>query len=178
MKRLILALSILLLSSWTLTACDLGGGVAEPTNVIGGNEGPEKERRAALALASKFVETLDRAERITPMLSAFRREQATDDALDAMFVGFRSWTGPFEKRTAFAYGYAEDLPDLPPGGYFTVLFRSHFERGNVEEKVIVSVDEDGESIAGYAQSKRVLYADGSAPLPSSRPPATPPASAR
>lgn len=157
------------------TACDGGfGGVAEPANVIGGNKGPEKERRAALALAEKFVETLDRGERVAPLLAPYLREQATEDSLDAMFNGFRSWTGAFEKRNAFAYGYAESLPELPPGPYFTVLYRSHFERGNVEEKVIVSADAESPSVAGYFQAKRILYSDGTNPLPSSRPPATPP----
>ncbi len=65
--------------------------------MIGGNKGPEKIRRAALALAEKFVETLDRGERVAPMLAPWLREQATEDSLDAMFNGFRSWTGAFEK---------------------------------------------------------------------------------
>ncbi|MBK7951763.1 MAG: DUF4019 domain-containing protein [Deltaproteobacteria bacterium] len=169
MRRLFAIAAVLLLG--LSTACDLGGGIAEPANVIGGNGGPEKERRAALTLAAKFVETLDRGERITPMLAASLREQATDDALDAMFNGFRSWTGAFEKRSAFAYGYSETVPELPPGRYFTVLYRSHFERGNVEERVIVAVDENGESVAGYSQSKRILYSDGAAPPPASQTPA-------
>jgi len=175
LDRLFLLLVLLVLLPLA-TACDGGlGGVAEPANVIGGNKGPEKERRAALALAEKFVETLDRGERVAPMLAPWLREQATEDSLDAMFNGFRSWTGAFEKRNAFAYGYAESLPDLPPGPYFTVLYRSHFERGNVEEKVVVSADAEGASVAGYFQAKRILYSDGANPLPSSRPPATPPA---
>lgn len=169
MRCLVAILVVLLLG--LPVACDLGGGVVEPANVIGGNRGPEKERRAALAFAAKFVETLDRGERVTPLLASFLREQSSKDTLDAMFNGFRSWTGPFVKRDAFAYGYSESLPELPPGRYFTVLYRSHFERGNVEEKVIVAVDAEGESVAGYFQSKRVLYSDRGGRPPASRTPA-------
>lgn len=142
-----------------LFACDGGRAkIEEPQRVIG-EKGPDAERQAALRFGQEFLERLDRNEPIAALLAPSLRSAQPEASLEATFVGFRRWTGPFRHRVAHAYGFSASLPDYPPGHYFTIYYRSHFEKGNVEEKLIVSTEGEKALLAGYNQSKRILYGD-------------------
>lgn len=146
--------------------CDRGEApVEEPQRVIG-EKGPEIERRAALRFGQDFLARLDKNEPVAALLAPNLTSGQPEATLESMFVGFRRWTGGFSRRVVFAYGFSDSLPDYPPGHYFTIICRSYFEKGNVEEKLIVTTNGEKVLLAGYTQSKRILYGD----ISSSKPP--------
>ena len=119
------------------------------SNAVLTDPGPEKERLESLDFAERFLVLLDEGGETYIHASPFLQSTTPELVWSTTLSGLRSWVGEFESRTASVYGYTEELPDAPRGHYFVIEYNSRFTNGNAAEKVVVSVEDERYTVAGY-----------------------------
>ncbi len=134
-------------------ACDRAAEERVASMIVIGDGGPEAERAESIEFAEGFLERLDAGLPIAGLLVPAMKEGRADAEVESTFSGLRHWTGALTSRKGLSYGYSEKLETGEPGRYLTVYFVSRFENGQVDEKVVVSLDASGRLVAGYSQKR-------------------------
>jgi len=113
--------------------------------------GTAEERKSAITVAERALRQFDNQqwEASWQLVGDYLRGLVDREGWPRVVATLRGGLGDIQSREPDTIGFADSLPDVPPGRYAVLMFRSDFAHKSVREKVVL-VREDGIwMLAGY-----------------------------
>ncbi len=142
-----LVMSVVLLAGCQVTVND---GEEEETTLTLESGTPEAHREVEQA-AMKVLVAMDRGAygRVWDEAAPSFKQAAGRMMFRNVVGGLRGMAGKPTTRTLKLSGFTNTLSDAPPGSYAMVLYTTHFDGVEFEERVVLHEMADGWATAGY-----------------------------
>ncbi|MEZ5464145.1 MAG: DUF4019 domain-containing protein [Lysobacteraceae bacterium] len=130
-----------------LMLCLAGGASAQTLT----DPGTEAEQAATTRVAERVLQQFDNAQWDASWhgVGDHLRTLVSRDDWPKVVSGLRGGLGDIQSRKPDTIGFSDDLPDVPPGRYGVLMFRSAFSNKAVREKVVLVWEDDVWKLAGY-----------------------------
>ena len=113
--------------------------------------GTPEEQKSAMIVAERALRQFDNAQwdASWELVGDYLRTLVDQKGWPRAVATLRGGLGAIQSREPDTIGFSDALPDVPPGRYAVLMFRSNFEHKTVREKVVLVRDERIWKLAGY-----------------------------